>query len=60
VAPLLPRVRRRVIDAARALLTNDGVFCAGVDEGSLHAADDEEDDLWQEVALDLSRRQGNC
>jgi chemotaxis protein methyltransferase CheR len=58
--PLLPRVRRRVIDAARALLTRDGVFCTGVDESSLHVADDEEDDVWQEVALDLSRRQGNC
>jgi len=58
--PLLPRVRRRVIDAARGLLGKDGVFCTGVEMDSLHAADDEEDEIWQEVALDLSRRQGNC
>jgi chemotaxis protein methyltransferase CheR len=58
--PLLPRVRRRVIDAAKALLTRDGVLCTGFDEGSLHATDDAEDAFWQEVARDLSLREGNC
>ena len=58
--PLLPRVRRRVIDAAKALLAKDGIFCAGYDETSLDATGDAEEDLWQEVARDLSRRLGNC
>jgi chemotaxis protein methyltransferase CheR len=58
--PLLPRVRRRVLDAAKALLGTDGVFCTGIDADALRAADDEEDELWQEVAQDLSSRQGNC
>jgi len=58
--PLLPRVRRRVIDAAKALLARDGVLFTGVDEASLHEADAAEDDFWQEVARDLTLRQGNC
>ena len=58
--PLLPRVRRRVIDAAKALLAKDGIFSAGYDETSLDAIGDAEEDLWQEVARDLSRRHGNC
>lgn len=58
--PLLPRVRRRVIDAAKALLARDGVLSTGVDEDSMRAADDAEDAFWQEVAGDLSLREGNC
>jgi len=58
--PLLPRVRRRVIDAAKSLLVRDGSFCTGIDEDSLQRADSVEDDFWQEVAQDLSRHQGNC
>ena len=58
--PLLPRVRRRVIDAAKTLLAKDGVFCAGYDEDAPDAMEYAEEDLWQEVASDPSRRQGNC
>jgi len=58
--PLLPRVRRRVIHAAKALLANDGLFCTGYDGAALAAMENAEEDLWQEVARDLSRRQGSC
>ena len=58
--PLLPRVRRRVIDAAKPLLSKDGVLCTGYDEASLDTMEATEEDLWQEVVRDLSRRPGNC
>jgi chemotaxis protein methyltransferase CheR len=58
--PLLPRVRHRVIDAAKALLGRDGAFCAGHDEDTHHAPSDAGDDLWQDFARDPSRWQGNC
>jgi chemotaxis protein methyltransferase CheR len=58
--PLLPKVRRRVIDAASALLGEDGIFCTGFDEGSLGATDDAELEDWQELAHDSTHRQGNC
>ena len=58
--PLLPRVRRRVVAAAKSLLVQDGLFCAGELEASARAMDGVEDDFWQDVARNLSRRQGNC
>jgi chemotaxis protein methyltransferase CheR len=58
--PLLPRVRRRVIDAAKTLLSKDGGFCAGYDQASLDTMEATEEDLWQEVVRDVSRRPGNC
>ena len=58
--PLLPRVRRRVIDAAKALLVDDGVFCAGCDPATLHAIESAEEDPWLEVERDASGRLGHC
>jgi chemotaxis protein methyltransferase CheR len=58
--PLLPRVRRRVIDAAKTLLGKDGAFCAGHDEDSHPATNDAGEDLWQDLARRSSRWQGNC
>jgi chemotaxis protein methyltransferase CheR len=58
--PLLPRVRRRVIDAAKALLAQDGVFCAGYDEATLHAIQNAEEDPWLEGERDAFRRLGHC
>ena len=58
--PLLPRVRRRVIAAAKALLAQDGVFCAGYDEATLHAIQNTEEDPWLDVERDAFRRLGHC
>ncbi len=58
--PLLPGVRGRVIAAAKSLLAQDGLFRAGDLEDSPIEMDSAEDELWQEVASNLSRRQGNC
>jgi len=58
--PLLPRVRRRVIDAASALLGEDGVLCTGFAEEALSAADNDELDTWQGLELDSARHLGNC
>ena len=58
--PLLPRVRRRVVEAAKALLTKDGIFCGSNGDDFLAATEDAEDEVWQDVARHLSRRQGTC
>ena len=58
--PLLPKVRRRVVAAAKALLAKDGIFCGSNDDDFLAATEDAEDELWQDVARHLSLRQGNC
>jgi chemotaxis protein methyltransferase CheR len=58
--PLVPKVRRRVIEAAKELLAEDGVFCSGYDEEALGATESLEDALWRDGAGVLSRPQGNC
>lgn len=60
LAPLLPRVRRRVASAVEALLARDGVVCGSNNDESLGAMEKADDDLWQQVARNLSSRQGNC
>lgn len=56
--PLLPRVRCKVIDAARALLTNEGVLCTGVDEP--FEAEGDEEALWREGLSGTAYRLGHC
>jgi chemotaxis protein methyltransferase CheR len=58
--PLLPKVRRRVIDAASALLGEGGIFCTGFDEAALGEMDDAELEDWQELAHNSAHRQGTC
>jgi chemotaxis protein methyltransferase CheR len=56
--PLLPRVRYKVIDAARALLTDEGVLCTGIDE--TFEAEGDEEALWREGLSGTAYRLGHC
>lgn len=56
--PLLSRVRCKVIDAARALLTNEGVLCTGMDE--TFEAEGEDEALWREGLSGTNYRLGHC
>jgi len=58
--PLVPGVRRRVINAAKSLLAEDGVFCSGYDDGTPDASDDPDEALLGHGAGASFRPQGNC
>jgi chemotaxis protein methyltransferase CheR len=60
LAPLVPRARKRAVDAAKALLASRGVLCSGFDEEALVAIDDDDEVLWQSGLRSLVRSQGHC
>ena len=61
LAPLLPKARRRALEAAKSILADGGLLCTGYDEETLQSMDNPEDDLWNEGLLaSTPRSPGHC
>jgi chemotaxis protein methyltransferase CheR len=57
--PLLPRARRRTMDAAKSILADDGMLCSGFDDEPVSEPEDREDSWWEEFP-GIARTPGHC
>ena len=60
LAPMVARARKRVVDAARALLAEGGLMHTGIDYQAMAKAAKDEETLRQERTLQRIRSHGHC